>query len=139
MVMPDKLLVIDISVIHPAAESYRHGAETTAGHAAAARDRQKRTRYQQADPTGYDFSPFSVESFGRLGQPAMALLKKLADVAASTNSVHAEDFITNALRELSVALIRGNHLVYRRCQGNMANVTGHAPRAGDINPSAEVQ
>ena len=139
MVMPDTLLVVDISVIHPAAETYRHGAATTAGHAAAARDRQKRTRYQQADPTGYDFSPFSVESFGRLGQPAMALLKKLADVAASTNSVHAEDFITNALRELSVALIRGNHLVYRRSQGNMANVTGHAPRAGDINPSAEVQ
>lgn len=138
MVMPDALQVVDISVIHPAASSHRDTAAAAAGNAAAKRDREKRQRYQLADPTGYAFTPFSVESYGRLGKPAMAILKQLADNAGSAGSVRTGDFITNALREISVALVRGNHLMFRRCQGNMANVTGLSPRDGDIHPSAEV-
>ena len=139
MVMPDALQVVDISVIHPAAISHRDTAAAAAGNAAAKRDREKRHRYQLADPTGYAFTPFSVESFGRLGKPAMAMLKQLADNAGSAGSVRTDDFITNALREISVALVRGNHMMFRRCQGKMASVTGLAPRDGDIHPSAEVQ
>jgi hypothetical protein len=34
------------------------------------------------EPNGYPFVPFSVESYGRLGQPAMKLLHSLGDEAA---------------------------------------------------------
>ena len=78
-------------------------------------------------------------TYGRHGRPAMAYLKRLADIAASTASVFKEDFIKNALRELSVCLVRGNAAIYRRTQMTQANVTGTAIRAGDPVPSAEVQ
>jgi hypothetical protein len=82
LVMPDTVVVADVSGVHPAAPTYAAGAAVTDG--AAARVRAKRAHYAQAgvgEP--YDLVPLSVESFGRLGKPAMGLLNALADVAVS--------------------------------------------------------
>jgi hypothetical protein len=65
------------------------------------------------EPHGYGFVPFSVETYGRLGQPAMTLLHLLGDEAAGPGSVTWASFVHGALRELGVGLCRGNFLAYR--------------------------
>jgi hypothetical protein len=45
-------------------------------------DQQRRTAYARVEPHGYGIVPFSVETYGRLGQPAMMLLQLLVDEAA---------------------------------------------------------
>ena len=41
----------------------------------------KRVQYQSSDPFGYAFVLLSTDTFGRLGEPAMALLNKRAEWA----------------------------------------------------------
>ena len=68
----------------------------------------------------------------------LLLLKRLSSVACKTRSVHQEDFIDNALRELSIGLCRGNAVMYRWGQTALARVTGEAIQRGDETPSAGV-
>jgi len=137
LVLPGGLTVADVSVIHPAAATYLQAART-AGGAAAVRDQAKRAHYQSADPNGYAFTPLSTETFGRLGKPAMELLNSLATEATAGGVVCKDGFVTNALRELSVSLCRGNGVLHRRCLGHLARVSGHAFRAGMPFPTADV-
>lgn len=137
-VLPEAVTVGDISVVHPAASTYVLGASRTDGSAAAARDRLKRDRYQTADPTGYAFTPISVESFGRLGKPAMELLSTLASIAAAGGSVDRDMFMTNALRELSIGLCRGTGFMCRCGVSHLAKVTGDAFMPGLTVPTAEI-
>ena len=138
LILPSGLTVVDISVIHPAAASYVRAAARSAGSAAATRDARKRALYRTADPNGYAFTPLSVETYGRLGEPAMELLNALAGVAAAGGTVFKAGFVTNALRELSITLCRGNGALYRAGLGVFARVTGHAFHAGLPNPTAEI-
>jgi hypothetical protein len=77
-VFPRRLVVGDVSVIHPAAASLARGAARTPGFAAAARDALKRCAYKQVS-SALPFLPISIESFGRL--EALTLLGDLADQA----------------------------------------------------------
>jgi hypothetical protein len=63
------------------------------------------------------FVPMSVESFGRLGAPALTLLGDLADqaVQAGWPGLSQAAFISGALRELSIALSLG--LSHAPCVG----------------------
>jgi hypothetical protein len=72
--MPQVIAIADVSTIHPTSLNTLFRAAATAGAAASHRDRQKQTAYARVEPNGYSFVPFSVESYGRLGQPAMTLL-----------------------------------------------------------------
>jgi hypothetical protein len=100
-------LVGDVSVIHPAAASFAGGTARTPGFAAAARDASKQRAYRQVS-SALPFVPMSVESFGRLGAPALTLLGDLADqaVQAGGPGLSRAAFISGALWELSVALCR---------------------------------
>jgi hypothetical protein len=138
LVLPEALTVIDVSIIHPAASTYMGQAASTDGGAAATRDQEKRARYQLSNPDGYDFIPFSVETFGRLGKPAMALINTLATSAAASASLHKSGFVTNALRELSIALCRGNGAMYRRSMTALARASGTCLRAGLDVPTVDV-
>jgi hypothetical protein len=102
-VFPRRLVVGDVSVIHPAAASFAVGAARAPGFAAAARDASKRCAYRQVS-SALPFVPMSVESFGRLGAPALTLLGDLADqaVQAGGPGLSRATFICGALRELSV-------------------------------------
>jgi hypothetical protein len=71
MALPQGISIADISVIHPLSQNPISRAATTAGAAASHRGQQKRTAYARVEPHGYGFVPFSVETYGRLGQPAM--------------------------------------------------------------------
>jgi hypothetical protein len=83
-----------------------------------------RYTYIGVEPNGYTFEPFSVESYGLIGQPAMTLLHQLGDEAASPGIVTQASLIASTLRELSVALCRGNFLMYCASGGMLARVSG---------------
>ena len=86
------------------------------GAAAAARDRQKNRSYAGVPGlcSKVEFVPLSMESSGTMGSPAHDLLKKLAHVAYKKNLKKRVDrFKILAQRELSVALCKGNSVLYR--------------------------
>jgi hypothetical protein len=117
MALPQGISITDISVIHPLSMNIISWAATMAGAAASHCDQQRRTAYAQVEPHGYGFVPFSVEAYGRLGQPAMTLLHLLVDKAAGPRGVTRASFVHGALRELSMGLCRGNFLAYRASVG----------------------
>jgi hypothetical protein len=101
------------------------------------RDQQKRSAYARVEPHGYGFVPFSVETYGCLGQPAMKLLHLLGDEAAGPGGVTRASFVNGALRELSVGLRRGNFFAYRASVGMLARCSGASFRAGMRVPTDE--
>jgi len=135
-VLPDNMLVADVTVCHPSAPSYRRGAAGEPGHAAARREREKRRIYETGDPYGYGFTPLVTESFGRHGRAAMDHLNKLGEIAAGAG-VNKRTFVRNALRDLSVALVKGNGFVFRQARNVYARVCGSHHRPGLRQPTAE--
>jgi hypothetical protein len=86
------------------------------------------------------FVPMSVESFGRLGAPALTLLRDLANqaVQAGGPGFSWAAFISGALRELSVALCRGNASLCRSRAYVVTLAAGRTPMRGLARPLAEV-
>jgi hypothetical protein len=76
------------------------------------------------EPDGYGFVPFSVETYGGLGQPAMKLLHQLGDEEAGANGVSLNSFLSSALRDLSVGLVRVNFWSYRASSEVLARASG---------------
>jgi hypothetical protein len=123
MVLPRGIAIADVSVVHPLS-THLHRAASTAGAAASHRDHQKRTTYSRLEPNGYEFVPVSVESYGRLSQPAMKHLHALGEEAVGPGGVSRASFEDGALRELSVGLVRGNYFLYRASVGMLARSSG---------------
>jgi hypothetical protein len=71
-----------------------------------------------------------METYGRLGQPAMKLLHDLGEEAAGPGSVSWSSFVAGALRELIVGLCRGNFLAHQASLGVLARPSGSAFRPG---------
>jgi hypothetical protein len=84
--------------------------------------------------------PFVPLSFGRLGAPALLLLCSLADhaVQAGGPNLSRDAFILGVLRELEVALCRGNASLGWSGLNALTRVSGRAPLRGLFCPSAEV-
>ena len=99
----------------------------------------KRARYETGDPNGYAFVPLVVETYGRMGKAAMGLLNTLATSAIAGGAMKKSSFVTNALRQLSVGLCRGNGVMYRRGLGILATASGRAFRPGMDTPTADVR
>jgi hypothetical protein len=135
--MPQGIAIADVSVIHPLSINYLSAAAASPGAAAARRDHQKRTAYAGVEPNGYAFVPFSMESYGLIGQPAMKLLHQLGDEAAGPGGITRASFVAGTLQELSVGLCRGNFLMYRASGGMFARVSGRGFRAGLAVPTDE--
>jgi hypothetical protein len=104
MALPQGISIADISVIHLFSLNIISWAATTAGAAASLRDQLKRTAYARVEPHGCGFVPFSVETYGRLSQPAMKLLHLLGEEAAGPVGATWASFVNGALQELSVGL-----------------------------------
>jgi hypothetical protein len=126
------IFIADVSITHPLANN-----TLAAGAAAARRDQQKRATYSRVEPNGYPFVPFSVESYGRIGQPAMKLLHALGDEAAGPGGVTRASFVAGALREISVGLCRGNFFMYRACLGMFAKSSATGFRVDMSVPTDE--
>jgi hypothetical protein len=131
-VSPRRLVVDDVSVTHPAAASFAGGGVRTPGFAAAARDASKRVTYRKLSST-LPYVPMSVESFERLGAPALTLLGDLADQTVQTGrpGFSRAAFILGALRELSSVLCGSGAYVATRG-------SGHTPMRGLARPWTEV-
>jgi hypothetical protein len=102
VVLPDEgLVVTDVSVVHPAANSFFQRAAHGATATASARDAAKSRKYSGGGQVaGGSFTPLSMESYGRLGRPAMQLLQTMAaaDVSSATagSNVTTSSFVTGA-------------------------------------------
>jgi hypothetical protein len=134
--MPQGIAIADVSVnvsvIHTTPRNTLFHVAATAGAAASHRDRQKRTAYARVEPNGYSFVPFSVESYARLGQPAMKLLYSLGVEAAGPGGVSRAAVVADALRELSVGLIQGHFMLYRATVGMLARCSGSSFQASAL-------
>jgi hypothetical protein len=109
----------DVTVVNPISSSpvllSQHAARS--GQACASAEARKQAQYAQASTDlGYDFIPFAMEVFGRLGQQGTALLKTLASRVVSeraevdlitSNKLHAS--LIHLWRiQLSSILQKGN-------------------------------
>jgi hypothetical protein len=103
-------VVIDVSVANVLAASHVAAAAARDGAAAAKRDEQKKAAYANRGDSGYKFIPFSVESLGRLGAPALSLLTKLGHTAAeaSAGAFSSRQFVEGVLQEISIILAHYN-------------------------------
>jgi hypothetical protein len=127
VVLPSgKISIVDVVVTHPSQQAHVSQACTRAGHAAAQAERAKVAEFRRIgeDAGQYDFVPFAVESYGRLGASAQSFLKQLGDVAASRGSISRAAFVRSAYREVSCALQRGLGLMYGRSLFNIARASG---------------
>ena len=80
----------------------------------------------------------AVETYGHLGEPTFELLARLARVAAESGKVDEGKFIENTLKEMSVALCRGNGSILAAGQKVLAQVTGHEVQPGLPRPRADL-
>jgi hypothetical protein len=127
VVLPSgQISIVDVVVTHPSQQAHVHQACTRPGHAAAQAERSKVAEFRRIgeDAGQYDFVPFAVESYGRLGASAQSFLKQLGVVAASRGSVSQAAFVRSAYREVSCALQRGLGLMYGRSLFNVARASG---------------
>jgi hypothetical protein len=103
-----------------------------------AADREKRQMYGQLEPNGYPFIPFSVETYGRLGKPAISFLGQLGlEAEEAGRKVSKSGFVAAAIRELSVGLCWGNYQMYRANLGLLAEVFGRGFLEGAAHPTEE--
>jgi hypothetical protein len=135
-----KQLYTIFPITHPSGVANRAAAATD-GAAAARRDREKRRTYGQQEPNGYPFIPFSIETYSRLGKPAISFLGQLGLEAKEAGRMVSQSVFVAAairIRELSVGLCRGNYQMYRASLGLLAGVTGRGFREGAAHPTEEV-
>jgi hypothetical protein len=150
------LVVTDVSVVHDAANSFFQRSAHVAGAAAFLRDASKFRKYGgggqvaggrwqvaggRRQVAGVSFTPLPMESYWRLGRPAMQLLQTLAAAAASPatagSDVTSSSFVTGALLELIVALVKENEVVYREALHVYATAGGAAARACATVPTVD--
>jgi hypothetical protein len=84
--------------------------------------------------------PFSVETLGRLGQPAMGMLRQLGGMAArhSDGAFTQADFVSGVLKEIGCSLCRYNHRIEQAVTGYFAQGAGRSFTPGLSQPDAEL-
>jgi hypothetical protein len=82
--------------------------------------------------------PFSIETYGHLGKPAVMFLAILGAQAAAAGDVSKCGFVAAALRELSLGLCKGNYLMHRASLGVLAGVAARGFRPGVDRPAEDV-
>jgi hypothetical protein len=135
-------VVTDVSVVHPAANSFLQLAAHMAGAAASAMDAAKSCKYGGGGQVaGCSSATLSMESYRRLGRLAMQFLRTPADAAASSatagSDVTTSSFVTAALRGLIATLVKGNEVVYREALHVYATASGTAACAGATVPTVD--
>ena len=123
---PDgRVKLVDVVVTHQHMGCKLDACHGHTGKAAllAAQDKIREFRLH-GDAEQYDFVPFAMESHGRLGPQAIALLHDLADWASASGRVSKNAFIRSAYREISSALQMGNSAMYTKCSERLLRARG---------------
>ena len=134
-------VVIDVSVINVLARSHVAAAAARDGAAAAKRDEQKKAAYAARGNSGaYKFIPFSVETLGRLGSPALSLLTKLGGAAteASAGAFSSRQFVDGVLQEISIILAHYNRRMENAVAGFVLRPAGRQYVRAQCAVSCEV-
>ena len=116
--------IVDVLVTHPARQDCLGQACTRTGLAAQRAEENKVRAFRRFGDAGqYEFVPFALESYGRLGASAQTFLKRLRDIAGRGN-ISKSAFVCSAYKEVSCALQRGIRLMYARSTLNIACASG---------------
>jgi hypothetical protein len=130
--------IVDVVVTHPARQDCLGQACTRAGLAAQRAEEGKVRAFRRFGDAGqYEFVPFALESYGRLGASAQSFLKRLGEVAAGRSNVSKSAFVRSAYKEVSCALQRGIGLMYARSTLNIARASGRQFMPGCAVPVQE--
>jgi hypothetical protein len=97
----------------------QHFERATDGAAAARRDAEKHRAYSILALIGYPLVPLSVETYGRLGKPAVVFLHMPGAKVMAGDDVSKCGFVAAAMRELSIFV-----------QGQLPDASGTAWCAG---------
>jgi hypothetical protein len=90
-----------------------HNAHNIQGAAAAAARKKKCNAFQRYRVQGLTFFAFALESCGYLDTQAMDYIRHIGFAAARTGAVTYGSFVASVHREISVALVKGNHGIFR--------------------------
>jgi hypothetical protein len=94
--------IVDVVVTHPARQDCLGQACTRAGLAAQRAEEGKVRAFRRFGDAGqYEFVPFALESYGRLGASAQSFLKRLGEVAAGRGNISKSAFVRSAYKEVS--------------------------------------
>jgi len=108
----DARFLVDASVTHPAAPSYRKSSALSKLHAAKDREARKNTKYRQlAAEEDCKFVAFVLESYGGFGKQAKEFMGELVRQAKEHSPPSVTNFRDYAHRALSVCLLNGNCFV----------------------------
>jgi hypothetical protein len=96
--------------------------------------------YALQEPGGYDFAPLVVESHGHVCDTSHTQFNKVGGLAGDTGRVTKGAWIEGYLRQLSVALCKGNDFVFRLNLHSFCRAAGQHPKAGaTVHPTIEVR
>jgi len=133
-----KLTVVDTHIKNPPAKSTRADAAANDGAAAARGAKNKRAlaQYKKLVAAGIAFTPFVLESLGRWGKAAQALLDWIAQHGKQARSgFNVRAFKARVRREVSVALQRGNAMAVGTALQRAAAPAGVQVSAGRSGPA----
>jgi len=111
---PSHTSTFDVSVTHPAAQTFVLQASRSPLAAAKLREAIKKSKYGvQALEEKVTFTPFVLETYGGLGKEAVKFVRKISHLYAdqSPTPVGRSAFASLITRTLSILLQRGNALV----------------------------
>jgi hypothetical protein len=130
--------IVDVVVTHPARQDCLGQACTRVGFAARKAEEGKVRAFRRFGDAGqYEFVPFALESYGRLGASAQSFLKRLGEVAAGRGNISKSAFVRSAYKEVSCALQRGIGMMYARSTLNIARASGRQFMPGCAVPVQE--
>ncbi|NJN00175.1 MAG: hypothetical protein HC793_00355 [Aquincola sp.] len=130
--------IVDVVVTHPARQDCLGQACTRTGLAAHRAEEAKVRAFRRFGDAGqYEFVPFALESYGRLGASAQSFLKRLGDIAAGRGNISKSAFVRSAYKEVSCALQRGIGMMYARSTLNIARASGRQFMPGCAVPVQE--
>lgn len=130
--------IVDVVVVHPSRQDFLGRSCKEAGYAAGRAAAEKVRKFRGFGDAGqYEFVPFAVESYGRLGAASQTFLKRLGDIAAGRGNISKSAFVRSAYKEVSCALQRGIGLQYARSTLNIARASGRQFMPGCAVPVQE--
>jgi hypothetical protein len=109
--LDDKTVLLDLSVTHPLAKSYVHGASQRKLAAAHEREKVKVKKYVPATEKlhNHSFLPIVFESYGGVAKDAQNFIKMVARYADQNSLTDAPSSIMASLRNaLAITLKKGN-------------------------------
>lgn len=107
------LVVADVSVVHPAAQTFARNAPGTNGIVVAARNQEKPLKYGLASRlAAQGFTPLATEACGRMGAPVHAFVRAIASAAASFAEATTSAFMSGG-RVGGSWQVHGNEITYR--------------------------